>query len=45
MTGSYVAAKKKPVSKITVVAEMLGAYRGLGWTISQSVQQIDFLAV
>jgi NitT/TauT family transport system permease protein len=30
---------------IAVVTEMLGAYRGLGWIIFQSAQQIDFLRV
>jgi NitT/TauT family transport system permease protein len=30
---------------IAVVTEMLGAYRGLGWIVFQSVQQIDYLRV
>ena len=30
---------------IAVVTEMLGAYRGLGWVVFQSVQQIDYLRV
>jgi len=30
---------------IAIVSEMLGAYRGLGWTIFQAVLQIDFLRV
>jgi NitT/TauT family transport system permease protein len=30
---------------IAVVTEMLGAYRGLGWIIFQSAQQVDFLRV
>ena len=30
---------------IAVVTEMLGAYRGLGWIVFQSVQQVDYLRV
>jgi len=30
---------------IAIVAEMLGAYQGIGWTIFQSTQQVDFLTV
>jgi NitT/TauT family transport system permease protein len=30
---------------IAVVTEMLGAYRGLGWVVFQSAQQVDFLRV
>ncbi len=30
---------------IAIVTEMLGAYRGLGWVIFQSAQQVDFLGV
>jgi NitT/TauT family transport system permease protein len=30
---------------VAIVTEMLGAYRGLGWTIFQAVLQIDFLLV
>ena len=30
---------------IAIVTEMLGAYRGLGWVIFQSAQQVDFLRV
>lgn len=30
---------------IAVVTEMLGAYRGLGWVVFQSTQQVDFLRV
>ena len=30
---------------VAIVTEMLGAYRGLGWTIYQAVLQIDFLRV
>ena len=30
---------------ITIVSEMLGAYKGLGWTIYESTQQTDFLRV
>lgn len=30
---------------IAIVAEMLGAYQGIGWIIFQSTQQVDFLTV
>ena len=30
---------------VVIVSEMLGAYRGLGWTIYESTQQMDFLRV
>jgi NitT/TauT family transport system permease protein len=30
---------------VAIVSEMLGAYRGLGWIIYESTQQIDFLRV
>lgn len=30
---------------IAIVAEMLGAYQGIGWIIFQSTQQVDFLSV
>ena len=30
---------------VVIVSEMLGAYRGLGWTIYESTQQTDFLRV
>lgn len=30
---------------VVIVSEMLGAYKGLGWTIYQSTQQMDFLSV
>ena len=43
MTGMRVSTVRSMI--IAIVAEMLGAYRGLGWMIYQSVQQIDFLAV
>lgn len=30
---------------VAIVTEMLGAYRGLGWTIYQAVLQVDFVQV
>lgn len=30
---------------VAIVAEMLGAYQGIGWTIFQSTQQVDLLTV
>ncbi|KAA8994991.1 ABC transporter permease [Affinibrenneria salicis] len=30
---------------IAIVAEMLGAFQGIGWVIFQSTQQVDFLTV
>ena len=30
---------------VVIISEMLGAYRGLGWTIYESTQQTDFLRV
>ena len=30
---------------VAIVSEMLGAYRGIGWIIYESTQQVDFLRV
>jgi len=43
MVGMRVSTVRSMI--IAIIAEMLGAYRGLGWMIYQSIQQIDFLAV
>jgi NitT/TauT family transport system permease protein len=42
-TGLRVGAVRSMI--IAIVAEMLGAYRGIGWTIFESTSQMDFLKV
>jgi NitT/TauT family transport system permease protein len=43
VAGMRVATVRSVI--VAIVTEMLGAYRGLGWTIYQGVLQIDFLRV
>ena len=43
VAGMRVATVRSVI--VAIVTEMLGAYRGLGWTIFQAVLQIDFLLV
>jgi NitT/TauT family transport system permease protein len=43
VAGMRVATVRSVI--VAIVTEMLGAYRGLGWTIFQAVLQIDFLQV
>jgi NitT/TauT family transport system permease protein len=43
MNGLRVAVVRSMI--VAIVAEMLGAYKGLGWTIFEATQQIDFLRV
>ena len=43
VAGMRVATVRSVI--VAIVTEMLGAYRGLGWTIYQAVLQIDFLRV
>jgi NitT/TauT family transport system permease protein len=43
VAGMRVATVRSVI--VAIVTEMLGAYRGLGWTIFQAVLQIDFLRV
>ena len=41
MNGLRVAVVRSMI--IAIVAEMLAAYKGLGWTIFEATQQVDFL--
>ncbi len=41
MNGLRVAVVRSMI--IAIVAEMLSAYKGLGWTIFEATQQVDFL--
>jgi NitT/TauT family transport system permease protein len=41
MNGLRVAVVRSMI--IAIVAEMLGAFKGLGWTIFEATQQVDFL--
>lgn len=43
MNGLRVAVVRSMI--VAIVAEMLSAYKGLGWTIFEATQQIDFLRV
>lgn len=43
MNGLRVAVVRSMI--IAIVAEMLGAFKGLGWTIFEATQQVDFLRV
>ena len=43
MVGLRVAVARSVI--VAIVAEMIGAYKGLGWTIFEATQQIDFLRV
>lgn len=43
MNGLRVAVVRSMI--IAIVAEMIGAYKGLGWTIFEATQQVDFLRV
>lgn len=42
-TGMRVSTVRAMI--VAIVTEMLGAYRGLGWTIYQAVLQVDFVQV
>lgn len=43
MNGLRVAVVRSMI--VAIVAEMLGAFKGLGWTIFEATQQVDFLRV
>ena len=43
MNGLRVAVVRSMI--IAIIAEMIGAFKGLGWTIFEATQQIDFLRV
>jgi NitT/TauT family transport system permease protein len=43
MVGLRVAVARSVI--VAIAAEMIGAYKGLGWTIFEATQQIDFLRV
>ena len=43
MNGLRVAVVRSMI--VAIVAEMLSAHKGLGWTIFESTQQVDFLRV